>query len=108
MIKSENGIVKLEGKKKVLFADFVCVAVAISEELELPYDEMPLIFSRADKTNKFLDGATIDYMPADQCENKEAWYTCFKCGKCGRRFEDGYLADDGGTTVTEEEEKDNE
>ena len=44
----------------------------------------------------------IDYIPADQCKNDDVWFTCYKCGKCGRKFEDGFLVDDGGTTVTEE------
>ena len=47
----------------------------------------------------------IDYILAKQCKNKEAWYTCLKCGKCGRVFEDGYLIDDGGTTIEEEEQE---
>ena len=51
-----------------------------------------------------MDGYIIlDYTPADQCCNNEVWYTCYKCGKCGRVFENGYLIDDGGTTVTEED-----
>ena len=52
-----------------------------------------------------MDGYMIlDYTPADQCCNNKVWYTCYKCGKCGRIFENGYLVDDGGTTVTEEDE----
>lgn len=43
----------------------------------------------------------IDYIPSNQCRNKEVWGTCLKCGKCGRKFESGYLIDDGRTTVTE-------
>ena len=39
-----------------------------------------------------------------ECQNKEAYYTCYKCGKCGRVFEDGILIDDGGTTEEEEDE----
>lgn len=52
-----------------------------------------------------MDGYMIlDYIPADQCCNNEVWYVCYKCGKCGRVFDHGYLIDDGGTTVTEEDE----
>ena len=39
------------------------------------------------------------YILAKECKNKNAWYTCYKCGKCGRVFEYGYLIDDGGTTI---------
>lgn len=46
----------------------------------------------------------IDYILANECKNEEVWYTCLKCGKCGRVFEHGYLIDDGGTTVNEVEE----
>lgn len=45
----------------------------------------------------------IDYLPTRECKNKEVFYTCLKCGKCGRRFESGIMVDDGGTTVDEEE-----
>lgn len=46
----------------------------------------------------------IDYEKAEQCKNEKCWYTCYKCGKCGRVFENGIMVDDGGTTVSEEEE----
>ena len=46
----------------------------------------------------------IDYAICKECQNKEAYYTCYKCGKCGRVFEDGILIDDGGTTEEEEDE----
>ena len=46
----------------------------------------------------------VDYILAKECKNEEVWYTCYKCGKCGRVFENGYLIDDGGTTIEEEEE----
>lgn len=45
----------------------------------------------------------LDYILANECKNKNAWYTCLKCGKCGRKFGSGYLVDDGGTTVDEED-----
>lgn len=47
----------------------------------------------------------IDYSIADQCENEKAWYVCHKCGKCGRKFENGFMYDDGGTTVTDDDEE---
>lgn len=47
---------------------------------------------------------TIDYILAQECKNEEAWFTCHKCGKCGRIFKAGYMVDDGGTTIEEEEE----
>ncbi len=46
----------------------------------------------------------VDYTVADQCVNPEVWYICHKCGKCGRVFEQGFMVDDGGTTVTDEDE----
>ena len=45
----------------------------------------------------------LDYIPAVECENKDVWFTCYQCGKCGRVFEDGIMIDDGGTTIDEEE-----
>ena len=39
----------------------------------------------------------VDYIPAKECKNKEAWFICLKCGKCGRKFEHGFMVDDGGT-----------
>lgn len=45
----------------------------------------------------------IDYELAVECKNKNAWYTCTKCGKCGRVFEDGFMVYDGGTTVADDE-----
>lgn len=45
----------------------------------------------------------LDYIFANECKNKEVWYTCRKCGACGRVFENGWLVDDGGTTIEEEE-----
>ena len=47
----------------------------------------------------------IEYTLAKECKNEEVWYTCYKCGKCGRVFENGYLIDDGGTTIEEEEQE---
>ena len=41
----------------------------------------------------------IDYILAKECQNEETYYTCLKCGKCGRRFEDGFMINEGGTTI---------
>lgn len=50
-----------------------------------------------------IESMFIDYAKSDQCENEECMYfTCYKCGKCGRKFENGFMVDDGGTTVTDE------
>ena len=49
----------------------------------------------------------VDYILAKECKNENAWYTCCKCGKCGRVFENGYLIDDGGTTIEEEQNEKN-
>ena len=46
----------------------------------------------------------IDYTPANECKNEDVWYTCYQCGKCGRAFEGGFMVDDGGTTIEEENE----
>ena len=44
----------------------------------------------------------IDYTPAQECKNDEVWFTCHKCGRCGRVFdEDGIMTDSGGTHVCE-------
>ena len=45
----------------------------------------------------------IDYTIAVECSNPEVFYTCYQCGKCGRVFEDGFMVDDGGTTVADDE-----
>lgn len=47
----------------------------------------------------------IDYGIAKECKNNEVWYTCYQCGQCGRRFENGMMIDDGGTTIEEEGEQ---
>lgn len=46
----------------------------------------------------------VDYIKAKECRNADAWFTCLKCGACGRRFDAGYMVDDGGTHVEEDEE----
>lgn len=47
----------------------------------------------------------IDYTPAKECKNSEVWFTCYQCGQCGRRFENGMMIDDGGTTIAEDGEQ---
>lgn len=37
----------------------------------------------------------IDYIVAEECKNTDVWYTCRKCGKCGRKFENGIMIDEG-------------
>lgn len=29
----------------------------------------------------------IDYIPYKECDNPDVYYTCHKCGKCGREFQ---------------------
>ena len=47
----------------------------------------------------------FDYVKAKECKNKEAWFTCYKCGKCGRRFDNGFMINDGGTHPEDEEDE---
>lgn len=47
----------------------------------------------------------IEYTLAKECKNEDVWYTCYKCGKCGRVFVDGLMVDDGGTTIEEEQDE---
>ena len=44
----------------------------------------------------------IDYTLAKECKNEEVWYSCYQCGKCGREYVDGFMVDDGGTTIEEQ------
>ena len=45
----------------------------------------------------------VDYVPVKECKNDDVMYTCYKCGKCGRKFnESGIMIDDGGTTVMDD------
>lgn len=46
----------------------------------------------------------VDYIISKECKNEKVWCTCYKCGKCGRVFENGFMIDEGGTTVDEEEQ----
>lgn len=41
---------------------------------------------------------------AAECENPEMYCTCLKCGTCGRKFDRGFMVDDGGTHIAEEED----
>lgn len=48
----------------------------------------------------------VDYVLAKECKNKEVFYTCYKCGKCGRKFDSrGFMIDDGGTHPQEYEDE---
>lgn len=47
----------------------------------------------------------VEYIISKECKNEEVWCTCYKCGKCGRVFEDGFMINEGGTTVDEEEKE---
>lgn len=44
----------------------------------------------------------IDYAKAKECKNTKAWFNCYKCGMCGRKFDNGIMIDDGGTTIEDE------
>lgn len=46
----------------------------------------------------------IDYARAIECKEETFGYMCCKCGKCGRKFKNGIMVDDGGTTPNEGEE----
>ena len=38
----------------------------------------------------------VDYEPAENCRNVYSFgMICVKCGKCGRRFENGILQEEG-------------
>ena len=41
----------------------------------------------------------MDYVCAKECKNTEESFgeICLKCEKCGRKFNDGIMIDDGGT-----------
>lgn len=47
----------------------------------------------------------LDYILAKECKNPEVWYTCLKCGKCGRVFNEyGFMIDTGGTHLVGDDE----
>lgn len=33
----------------------------------------------------------VDYMPCKNCQNPDVIHICFKCEKCGRKLENGFL-----------------
>ena len=57
-----------------------------------------VIFTKGEKMVKKI---FVDYVPAKECKNTEAWFTCYKCGECGRVFENGFMTDSGGTHIDE-------
>lgn len=54
---------------------------------------------------KEFAGMIIDYTKAKECQNENSWYTCLQCGKCGRKFENGFMVDSGGTTPEDDEDE---
>lgn len=47
----------------------------------------------------------VEYIISKKCKNEEVWCTCYKCGKCGRVFKNGFMIDESGTTINEEKEE---
>ena len=49
---------------------------------------------------KMFENMIVDYGCSKECCNPEniMKYTCYKCGKCGRKFNGQVMVDDGGTT----------
>lgn len=47
----------------------------------------------------------IDYGICKECSNPDTLYLCYKCGKCGRKFKNGFMVDDGGTTIDDEDDE---
>ena len=45
----------------------------------------------------------IDYELAENCPNPSVYYICYKCGACGRKFENGILIEEG-----EEDDEEND
>lgn len=53
----------------------------------------------------FEGGYILDYIPAEECQNNDVWFSCHKCGRCGREFdENGIMISTGGTHIREEED----
>ena len=48
-----------------------------------------------------MNDLIIDYVTAKECQIP-TYGICHKCGKCGRKFENGFMIDNGGTTPDEE------
>ena len=52
-----------------------------------------------------FEGICVDYILAKECKNTDVWYTCRKCGQCGRVFNDAWIMiSDGGTHPQDDEE----
>ena len=73
-------------------------------ELKLVTNEKEFAYLMFFGTDEEMEGMIVDYTLAKECKNEEVWYICYKCGKCGRVFENGFMVDDGGTTIEEEQE----
>lgn len=67
-------------------------------QTETFHEHSAVIYTKGKKMSKMI---FIDYVPAKECKNEDVWYTCHKCGKCGRIFDGGYLIDEGGTHIDE-------
>jgi hypothetical protein len=57
--------------------------------------------TRKEKT--MFKNIIVDYPLAKECEDPDAFIMCYKCGKCGRQFENGFMIHDGGTTPEDDE-----
>lgn len=125
MIKCEDGHVTIEGENTMIFAEFMCIVNAINEAADESKERLAALLKHfvdvavmdeeeldeeqrklREEQRRLNNTMIIDYIPADQCTKSQ--YICCKCGECGRKFENGYLVDDGDTTVTEETEEENE
>lgn len=53
-----------------------------------------------------MNNIFVDYPKAKECKNVDAWFTCLKCGNCGRIFKDGVMINENGTHSEEVEEDD--
>lgn len=45
-----------------------------------------LLKSNKESHNNNIVLSHISYSISDNCMNKDAYITCYKCGKCGRKF----------------------
>ena len=89
-------------------ADRKSIKADLKEAIDLyiqykPYADRQMAMEKKKKEGEKppIANAIIDYTKADQCCNPDVWYTCHRCGKCGRKFKNGVMIDDGGTTVAE-------
>ena len=107
MIKLENAIKQLqelaeehhERANKLSCVPFCNTDWAVEAGIAAAYDNAIEILTKEE-----CNICCIDYIPAKECKNPEVWYTCYKCEKCGRKFENGMMIDDGGTTIEEEDD----